>query len=253
MKIKKIWSMYLTIVLVLGLCACGQSAEAAWQEQYDLGVKYLSEGNYEEAIIAFTAAIEIDPKRSEAYGKAAEAYVGLGDLESAAGILAQGYEATGDSGLAEQLAQLEAGSDGGQADDQAWTYYEEGLEAYFAGDHGQALEKLDAAIAAGEENARDLALFAGAAARTAYAMGDTETMLCYFAIAEAHMELGPPYYNDGLFDEWGGINVTHPMTDEGEAAGVIYTLLGPGEDGADPEVLTQFQFDANGEPVVYGE
>ena len=38
-----------------------------WQEQYDLGVRYLAEGNYEEAIIAFTAAIEIDPNRVEAY------------------------------------------------------------------------------------------------------------------------------------------------------------------------------------------
>ena len=40
---------------------------ATWQEQYDLGVRYLSEGNYQEAILAFTAAIEIDPKQAEAY------------------------------------------------------------------------------------------------------------------------------------------------------------------------------------------
>ena len=51
------------LAVLLLLTACGQTAEAAWQEQYDLGMKYLSEGNYEEAIIAFTAAIEIDPKR----------------------------------------------------------------------------------------------------------------------------------------------------------------------------------------------
>ena len=53
-------------ILILLLTACGQSQEVRWQEQYDLGVRYLSEGNYEEAIIAFTAAIEIDPKRAEA-------------------------------------------------------------------------------------------------------------------------------------------------------------------------------------------
>lgn len=57
----------LTIVLVLGLCACEQSTDATWQEQYDLGVRYLSEGNYEEAIIAFTAAIDIDAKGAFAY------------------------------------------------------------------------------------------------------------------------------------------------------------------------------------------
>ena len=58
----------------LFLCACGQSAEAAWQEQYDLGVRYLSEGNYEEAIIAFTAAIDIDPKQPDAYLGLADVY-----------------------------------------------------------------------------------------------------------------------------------------------------------------------------------
>ena len=56
--------------------------------------------------MAFTAAIEIDPKRPEAYGKAAESYVGLGDLEAASDILEQGYAATGDSSLEEQLVRL---------------------------------------------------------------------------------------------------------------------------------------------------
>ena len=76
---RRICSWFLTIVLVLGLCACGQSAQAKWQEQYDLGVRYLSEGNYEEAIIAFTAAIEIDPKRPEAYVGRGGAYIGSGE------------------------------------------------------------------------------------------------------------------------------------------------------------------------------
>ena len=52
-----------------------------WQEQYDLGVRYLAEGNYEEAIIAFTAAIEIDPNRVEAYMGRGDAYVGSGEME----------------------------------------------------------------------------------------------------------------------------------------------------------------------------
>ena len=96
---KRIVSMLLTLALALGLCACGQSAEAAWQEQYDLGVKYLSEGNYEEAIVAFTAAIEIDPKRPEAYLKAAEAYEAMGEHQAAADILEKGYLETGDERL----------------------------------------------------------------------------------------------------------------------------------------------------------
>lgn len=70
-------------------------AGSTWQDQYDLGMLYLSEGNYEEAIIAFTAAIEIDPKRPEAYEKAAEAYEALGDMDSAWAVLEQGVQATG--------------------------------------------------------------------------------------------------------------------------------------------------------------
>lgn len=64
-------------VLRLRLCACGDPAPT-WQERYDLGMRYLPEGNYEEAIIAFTAAIEIDPKQVSAYVDRGDAYVGQG-------------------------------------------------------------------------------------------------------------------------------------------------------------------------------
>ena len=83
----------LALALVLGLCACGQNAEAAWQEQYDLGVRYLSEGNYEEAIIAFTAAIDIDPKRPEAYVGRGDAYIGSGETEDNLTAALADYEA----------------------------------------------------------------------------------------------------------------------------------------------------------------
>ena len=78
---KRVYNWLLIVVLVLGLCSCGQSTEAQWQEQYDLGIRYLSEGNYEEAIITFTAAIEIDPNRAEAYMGRGDAYVGSGETD----------------------------------------------------------------------------------------------------------------------------------------------------------------------------
>ena len=80
------------LIFCLLLCACGQSAEATWQEQYDLGVRYLSEGNYQEAIIAFTAAIEIDAKRPEAYIGLADTYIALGSYDEAKVVLENALE-----------------------------------------------------------------------------------------------------------------------------------------------------------------
>ena len=101
---KKLSCFCLMILLLLNLVACGGSkAETSaedsptWQEQYDLGMKYLSDGNYEEAIIAFTAAIEIDPKLPEAYIGLAEIYVAQGDLEKAAAILDEAFAAVGEN------------------------------------------------------------------------------------------------------------------------------------------------------------
>lgn len=92
--------------LCLALClpACGRSADnlsepkselqgLTWQEQYDLGVRYLSEGNYQEAIIAFTAAIEIDPKQAPAYVGRGDAYIGSGETEENLAAAQADYEA----------------------------------------------------------------------------------------------------------------------------------------------------------------
>ncbi len=79
-------------VFVLLLTSCGQNAVSTWQEQYDLGVRYLSEGKYEEAIIAFTAAIEIEPKRVEAYVGRGDAYLGLGETEANLAAARADYE-----------------------------------------------------------------------------------------------------------------------------------------------------------------
>ena len=88
--------------LLVVLTACGQKPPVqpeettpqppTWQEQYDLGVRYLSEGNYEEAIIAFTAAIEIDPKRAEAYIERGNAYIGSGETAENLALAFADYE-----------------------------------------------------------------------------------------------------------------------------------------------------------------
>ena len=98
--------LFLCAVLLAG-CA-GSNASAALKE-YDLGVRYLSEGNYEEAVISFTKAIEIDEKYADAYLGRAQAYVGLGTEEDLAkarqdyATAADLYEEQGDTEKAEQV------------------------------------------------------------------------------------------------------------------------------------------------------
>ena len=76
---KRVLSLILALILTLSLAACG--GKSGWQEQYDLGQKYLTEGNYEEAILAFTAAIDIDPKQPLAYVGRGRAYIASGATE----------------------------------------------------------------------------------------------------------------------------------------------------------------------------
>ena len=105
---KRFFYILLAALLLLTLAACSKAPEADaadeapdWQAQYDLGVRYLSEGNYEEAILAFEAAIEIDPRNADAYRKLAEAYEKTGDEDAALRTLETGAEATGDRELAD--------------------------------------------------------------------------------------------------------------------------------------------------------
>lgn len=78
-----------------------------YQEQMDLGNRYLLEQDYEAAIVAFSKAIEIDPRQAESYLKAAEAYAGVGDYENAVLVLQQGYEFTGDERIAKKKEEYE--------------------------------------------------------------------------------------------------------------------------------------------------
>ncbi len=81
-----------------GGAAAGDPAASAlteaedWQTQYDLGLRYLSEGKYEEAIIAFTAAIQIEPRRAAGYTALADAYTKNGQTDEARRVLTEAPE-----------------------------------------------------------------------------------------------------------------------------------------------------------------
>ena len=78
-NMRRIKLLGIGILSIIFMVAC--SSSTSWQEQYDLGMKYLTEGKYEEAVFAFTAAIKIDPKLPKAYVGRGNAYIGVGETE----------------------------------------------------------------------------------------------------------------------------------------------------------------------------
>lgn len=72
----------------------------------DLGQKYLEEQDYEQAIVEFDKAIEIDSMNVEAYKGLADAYIGQGDYDKAVEVLQNGYELTANEELKRKLESL---------------------------------------------------------------------------------------------------------------------------------------------------
>jgi len=89
---KKLLALLLIFTLLLSGCALLTGGHSKWQEQYDLGIRYLNEGNYQEAILAFEAAIKIDPKQADAYVALADAYLATEDYDNAMAALTRGMD-----------------------------------------------------------------------------------------------------------------------------------------------------------------
>lgn len=91
-------SCIMLLVSVLILFA-GCQKKMTVQDYLDLGEKYLTEANYEEAIVAFTKAIEVEPKALKAYEGLTNAYIKTENYEKAQEVLQSGISVY--EGLAE--------------------------------------------------------------------------------------------------------------------------------------------------------
>lgn len=98
---KKLISLILSLTLLLSFTSCSKT-EATWKEQYDLGLKYVKEARYDEAVLAFTKALEIDPKQAPVYIALAEVYIQQGDYTAARSTL---DKAVTEIGQTEELTQ----------------------------------------------------------------------------------------------------------------------------------------------------
>ena len=125
------------ILAVVGLLVFKNSPAQRLKHQLSLGERHLTEQEYDEAVLAFEKAIEIEPMSEEAYIGLANAYIGKEDYENALEAVERGIAAVGETEelltlkaqLEEQLNPTDSESkDGKQADSSAravdvdWTF-----------------------------------------------------------------------------------------------------------------------------------
>jgi hypothetical protein len=100
--------MVITVVLLV-IALLGGCGGSQYQKQLDLGYKYLQEEKYEEAILAFNKAIDIDEKREGAYIGLADTYItGLDEhaIDDANEALKRGYEQSKSERIADAYLRL---------------------------------------------------------------------------------------------------------------------------------------------------
>lgn len=85
-NIKKWAGIIIAVIFIIFVSVVGvriyYSPANQISRQLDLGYKYLENGEYEEAVLAFEKAIAIDDKCMEAYAGGLKAYISIGDEES---------------------------------------------------------------------------------------------------------------------------------------------------------------------------
>ncbi|MCR4641534.1 MAG: tetratricopeptide repeat protein [Lachnospiraceae bacterium] len=96
----------IALIIFIVVWASG-STERKYDEQLKLAERYLDELDYDRAVAAYKAAIDIDPENPEAYLALADAYIEMGDYEEARKILEKGLKSTGDEEIEERLAEIE--------------------------------------------------------------------------------------------------------------------------------------------------
>jgi tetratricopeptide (TPR) repeat protein len=139
------------------LAACSkpiQNLSAA--ELLDLGEKYLLELNYEQALVQFLKVIEIEPMNPRGYTGAAEAYIGLGDTESAEAVLRQGLETVGSENagtLTDIWDRLASSPDPMQTSNDAEAIYHRFIQEHLIPEYGLAsLERVEGVMQTIDDN-----------------------------------------------------------------------------------------------------
>jgi len=96
------------LLLAVPLAACaGREKPVTAAEMIAAGERYLLELDYEQALVCFHMAIELEPMNLRGYTGAAEAHVGLGEPDKALAILRQGQALLDHAELQELIERIE--------------------------------------------------------------------------------------------------------------------------------------------------
>lgn len=118
-KKKNTKSVQITVLSVAGVVIIGvivalimifsqPDIQVQVDEQLSVGEKYLTEENYDEAIIAFKKAIDIQPNNPDLYIKLADAYIASDNTEEAVKILEEGMNKTSSADIEKKLNDLKS-------------------------------------------------------------------------------------------------------------------------------------------------
>ncbi len=96
------------LIFAVSAVAVYNSPTKKYDRQLSLAERYLDDLDYEKAIAAYKAAIEIDPINPEAYKALAELYLAMDDSFSAQNTVQAGINASGDASLTAMLTEMTA-------------------------------------------------------------------------------------------------------------------------------------------------
>ncbi len=103
------------LVIVIGIIAYilinNRMVEARYAASISQAEQYFQEKNYEDALVSYKLALEIDPDNEEPYLGLANTYVAMGDTRNAISILNQGLGRIGSSKLKDLLNRLKNSED----------------------------------------------------------------------------------------------------------------------------------------------
>ena len=149
----KIYATVLAVVASIALFACQQTNTI--DEQMNLATQYMSEGNYEQAIVIYREVLAEDPENVDAYLGIADAYEAMEDYEIGLTVLEEAYEVTGEETLVQKMEAVEELQVAQQEALQAEEESEEEKEAWELGPNpigGNASFDMEPAVPACEIN-----------------------------------------------------------------------------------------------------